>query len=154
MARGWRARPSGEAKAWSELRAQLIRYAGIMKPLLTRRPPDLDGMPLSESAGFGLVALALRRLGKEDMRDFLRMLLMNVADVLDEHLEDERLRGLLAFDATLGSHLGPRSPTSLLGLYYRLTGEIGGSGRRTDHSGRRHGRRHCGDRRRARKRPA
>ena len=82
---------------------------------------------MSESAGFGLVALALRRLGKEDMRDFLRMLLMNVADVLDEHLEDERLRGLLAFDATLGSHLGPRSPTSLLGLYYRLTGEIAGA---------------------------
>ena len=118
---------SGEAKAWIELRAQLIRYAGIMKPLLTRRPPDLNGMPLSESAGFGLVALALRRLGKEDMRDFLRMLLMNVADVLDEHLDDERLRGLLAFDATLGSHLGPRSPTSLLGLYYRLTGEIAGA---------------------------
>jgi phytoene dehydrogenase-like protein len=44
----------------------------------------------------------------------------------DEHLEDDRLKGLLAFDAVLGSHLGPRSPTSLLGLYYRLSGEIGG----------------------------
>jgi len=118
---------ASEAGAWKELRAQLIRYAGIMKPLLTRRPPDLDGMTLSESAGFGLVALNLRRLGKEDMRDFLRMLLMNVADMLDEHLEDDRLRGLIAFDATLGSHLGPRSPTSLLGLYYRLTGEIAGA---------------------------
>ena len=71
--------------------------------------------------------LALKRLGKEDMRDFLRMLLMNVADVLDEQLADDRLKGLLAFDATLGSHLGPRSPTSLLGLYYRLAGEIGGA---------------------------
>jgi phytoene dehydrogenase-like protein len=97
-----------------------------LKPLLTKRPPDLEGMTLSESAGFGLVALNLRRLGKEDMRDFMRMFLMNVADVLDEHLTDDRLRGLIAFDATLGSHLGPRSPTSLLGLYYRLTGEIAG----------------------------
>ena len=61
------------------------------------------------------------------MRDFLRMMLMNVADVLDEQLADDRLKGLLAFDATLGSHLGPRSPTSLLGLYYRLAGEIGGT---------------------------
>ncbi|MGO4842787.1 phytoene dehydrogenase, partial [Rhizobiaceae sp. 2RAB30] len=69
--------------------------------------------------------LALRRLGKEDMRDFLRMLLMNITDVLDEHLTDDRLRGLLAFDAVLGSHLGPRSPTSLLGLYYRLAGDVG-----------------------------
>ena len=118
---------ASETEAWKGLRAQLLRYAGIMKPLLTKRPPDLEGMALSESAGFGLAALNLRRLGKEDMRDFLRMLLMNVADVLDEHLTDDRLRGLLAFDATLGSHLGPRSPTSLLGLYYRLTGEIGGA---------------------------
>ena len=60
------------------------------------------------------------------MRDFLRVLLMNVADFSDEQLSDDRLKGLLAFDAVLGSHLGPRSPTSLLGLYYRLTGEIGG----------------------------
>jgi phytoene dehydrogenase-like protein len=117
---------AAEERAWLGLRAQLIRHAGILEPLLTRRPPDLEGMAMSEAAGFGLVALNLRRLGKEEMRDFLRMLLMNVADVLDEHLEDERLRGLLAFDATLGSHLGPRSPTSLLGLYYRLAGEIGG----------------------------
>ncbi len=61
------------------------------------------------------------------MRDFLRVLLMNVADLLDEQLADDRLKGLLAFDAVLGSHLGPRSPTSLLGLLYRLTGEIGGA---------------------------
>jgi phytoene dehydrogenase-like protein len=117
---------AAEARAWKGLRAQLLRYAGILKPLLTRRPPDLDGMAFSDAAGLGMLALNLRRLGKEDMRDFLRMLLMNVADVLDEHLEDERLRGLLAFDATLGSHLGPRSPTSLLGLYYRLAGEVAG----------------------------
>jgi phytoene dehydrogenase-like protein len=117
---------AAEAAAWQALRAQLARHAGILKPLLARRPPDLGGMALSEAAGFGAVALNLRRLGKEDMRDFLRMLLMNVADVLDEHLEDDRLRGLLAFDATLGSHLGPRSPTSLLGLYYRLAGEVAG----------------------------
>jgi phytoene dehydrogenase-like protein len=117
---------TSQQRPWQGLRAQLIRYAGVLKPLLTRRPPDLDGMKLSEAAAFGLVALSVRRLGKEDMRDFLRMVLMNVTDVLDEHLEDERLRGLLAFDATLGSHLGPRSPTSLLGLYYRLAGGVAG----------------------------
>lgn len=120
------ASPSEQA-AWKELRAQLFRYAGILKPLLARRPPDLEGMSFKETATLAMTGVSLRRLGKEDMRDFLRMLLMNVADVLDEHLEDDRLKGLIAFDATLGSHLGPRSPTSLLGLYYRLAGEIGGT---------------------------
>ena len=115
-----------EQEAWSGLRSQLFRYAGILKPLLARRPPDLSGMSFAETSAMAMTGISLRRLGKEDMRDFLRMLLMNVADVLDEHIEDDRLKGLLAFDATLGSHLGPRSPTSLLGLYYRLAGEIGG----------------------------
>ncbi|RNJ43299.1 phytoene dehydrogenase [Mesorhizobium erdmanii] len=116
-----------EQSAWKDLRAQLLRYAGILKPFLTRRPPDLAGMSLMETASLGQTALALKKLGKEDMRDFLRVLLMNVADLLDEQLRDDRLKGLLAFDATLGSHLGPRSPTSLLGLYYRLAGEAGGA---------------------------
>lgn len=119
---------ASEAAAWKQLRAQLFRYAGILKPLLARRPPDLGGkMSASETFALGQTALALKRLGKEDMRDFLRVILMNVADLLDEQLTDDRLKGLLAFDAVLGSHLGPRSPTSLLGLYHRLAGEIGGS---------------------------
>ncbi|MBZ9873957.1 NAD(P)/FAD-dependent oxidoreductase [Mesorhizobium sp. BR1-1-9] len=118
---------SSEQSAWKQLRAQLLRYAGILEPFLSRRPPDLAGMSLLETAALGQTALALKRLGKEDMRDFLRVLLMNVADLLDEQLADIRLKGLLAFDATLGSHLGPRSPTSLFGLYYRLAGEAGGA---------------------------
>ncbi|MER8454525.1 NAD(P)/FAD-dependent oxidoreductase [Mesorhizobium sp. M1300] len=116
-----------EQSAWKELRAQLLRYAGILKLFLSRRPPDLGAMSLANTAALGQTGLALKKLGKEDMRDFLRVLLMNVADLLDEQLADDRLKGLLAFDATLGSHLGPRSPTSLLGLYYRLAGETGGS---------------------------
>ena len=117
-----------EQAAWQELRAQLFRYAGILKPFLSRRPPDLrSGNSLSETFALGQSALALKKLGKEDMRDFLRVILMNLADLLDEQLTDDRLKGLVAFDAVLGSHLGPRSPTSLLGLYHRLAGEIGGS---------------------------
>jgi phytoene dehydrogenase-like protein len=113
-----------EKRAWLAMRAQLVRHAAILKPFLTRIPLTLDGMSLAETLGFGGAALALRRLGKEDMRDFLRMMLMNVHDVADEHLTDDRLKGFLGFEAVLGSHLGPRSPTSLLGLYYRLAGEV------------------------------
>jgi phytoene dehydrogenase-like protein len=118
---------ASEAAAWKELRALLLRQVGVLAPLLARRPPDLEGMALSEKLALGGIALSLRRLGREDMRDFMRMVLMNVDDVSAEHLADERLRGLLAFDAVLGSHLGPRSPTSLIGLYYRLVGEIDGA---------------------------
>ncbi|TIW86019.1 MAG: FAD-binding protein, partial [Mesorhizobium sp.] len=62
---------SSEQSAWKDLRAQLLRYAGILKPFLSRRPPDLGGMSLLETASLGQTALALKKLGKEDMRDFL-----------------------------------------------------------------------------------
>ncbi len=39
---------------------------------------------------------SLRRLGKDDMRDFLRVLLTNVADFADDELSDQRLKALLA----------------------------------------------------------
>ncbi|MDN2579670.1 NAD(P)/FAD-dependent oxidoreductase [Aquibium sp. ELW1220] len=117
---------AADRSGWSELRSLLFRQAGILKPFLSRRPPDLGAMSLGQASLLGSAALSLRRLGKEEMREFLRMVLMNVADVLDEHVGDDRLKGLVAFDATLGAHLGPRSPTSLLGLYYRLAGEVAG----------------------------
>ncbi len=117
---------AADRAGWSQLRSLLFRQAGILKPFLSRRPPDLGAMSLGQASLLGSAALSLRRLGREDMREFLRMVLMNVADVLDEHVGDDRLKGLVAFDATLGVHLGPRSPTSLLGLYYRLAGEIDG----------------------------
>lgn len=118
---------ASDAAGWAELRALLFRQVGVLKPLLARRAPDLEAMALSEKLALGGVALSLRRLGKEGMRDFLRMLLMNVDDVTGEFVGNDALRGLLAFDAVQGSHLGPRSPTSLIGLYFRLAGEIGGA---------------------------
>ncbi|HEU0223673.1 MAG TPA: NAD(P)/FAD-dependent oxidoreductase [Paracoccaceae bacterium] len=71
-------------------------------------------------------AIGLRRQGAEEVREFLRMVLMPVADIAEESLGDDRLRGLIAFDATLGRSAGPRAPTTYLGLLYRLTGEWDG----------------------------
>jgi phytoene dehydrogenase-like protein len=117
---------AAEVKAWAAMRSKLIYQASVLKRLLERRPARPGQLGLSDLAGLGLAGLSLIRKGRDEARDFARMALMNVADIADEYLTDDRLKGLIAFDATLGIHLGPRSPTSLLGLYYRLTGEAGG----------------------------
>ncbi len=115
-----------EANRFATMRAKLLFQAGILSRFLKRAPPPLKNADIGDLAALGTVGLALLFKGREEGRDFLRMLLMNVADVADEYLTDDRLKALLAFDATLGVQLGPRSPTSLLGLYYRLTGEANG----------------------------
>jgi len=114
---------AGEAGAWAAMREKLLLQANVLKHFLGRRPPRPGELGYGDLIDMGLAGLGLIRKGRDEARDFARMLLMNVADVADEYLTDDRLKGLIAFDATLGIHLGPRSPTSLLGLSYRLTGE-------------------------------
>ena len=53
------------------------------------------------------------------MRELLRIVGLNIADDLEDNLEDDALKGLLSHEAILGSNLGPRSPGSILSLLYK-----------------------------------
>lgn len=109
--------------AWHDLRQKLIRFANVLKPFKSVTPPRLGkgvGNEMLKLAGLGL---KIRGLGRENLREFMRLMLINVADVLDDELQDDRLKGAVAFDTVLGAHLGPRSPNSLLLLLNRLAGE-------------------------------
>ncbi|MCC5972766.1 MAG: NAD(P)/FAD-dependent oxidoreductase [Rubellimicrobium sp.] len=115
-----------EARRWADLRARLLRHAEVLRPLREITPPlPGKGGAKGNVVALGKAGLALRRLGREEMQEFLRMILINVHDVTEESLTDDRLRGLLAFDATLGAFLGPRSPNSLFLLWHRLSGDAG-----------------------------
>jgi phytoene dehydrogenase-like protein len=112
--------------AWGPLRAQLLSFADVLEPFKTLAPPRLAkgaGNPNWQLARLGLQA---RLLGRDQFREFLRMLLINIHDVLNDELDDPRLKAVLAFDATLGSWLGPRSPNSLILLLNRLAGQVAG----------------------------
>lgn len=120
--------PPGEAEAWPALVAKLFRFAEVLKPFLAAVPPRLKGGGPADWLTLGKLGLGVRRLGRDDMREFLRMVLMNVADVVEEDLTDERLKAVFAFDAVRGTALGPRSPNSLMALYWRLAAGANGIG--------------------------
>lgn len=115
-----------DAAAWADLRARLLRYAAALRPFRDMTPPRLARGAGNETAKLALLGLKLRAMGRDELRDFLRLLLTNVADVLDDELTDERLKGVLAHDAVLGAWMGPRSPNSLLLLLNRLAGAAAG----------------------------
>jgi phytoene dehydrogenase-like protein len=77
---------------------------------------------LGTNIGLGLFALELRLLGKKDFLELTRILTMNVADLGQDFFESDLVKGLLAFDATLGLFLGPRSPNTVFSLLFRLAG--------------------------------
>ena len=114
-----------DSTAHAEFRRRMIRFAAVLQPALGKTPPRLGG-DWRDKAGLARLAWDVRRLGREEMREFMRIIGMNVADLLEEVFESELLQGAYACDAVLGARLGPRSPNSVLTLFYRLAGETGG----------------------------
>jgi phytoene dehydrogenase-like protein len=62
-----------------------------------------------------------RRLGEKDMYEFLRILPMSIADLLNEWFDTEVLKAAIAAAGVLGSFVGPRQQgTSFLFLHHQL----------------------------------
>ncbi|MGE0022692.1 MAG: phytoene desaturase family protein [Hyphomicrobium sp.] len=115
-----------DREAWAALRGKLLRFADVLRPLKEMTPPKPGSTSAGELARLAKVGLKARLMGRDDMRELLRMLLINVADTLNDEIADDRLKGVVAFDAVLGAHLGPRSPNSLILLINRLAAEAAG----------------------------
>ncbi|WGV18328.1 phytoene desaturase family protein [Fuscovulum ytuae] len=117
---------AADIKAWAELRARLLRFAAVLAPLNTMTPPRPAADPANPILKLAKIGLKARMMGAAEFRELGRIFLTNVFDLLDDELSSPLLKGALAFDATLGSWLGPRSPNSVLPWLYRLSGSTDG----------------------------
>jgi len=116
-----------DAHAFREYAATMKRLGGALRPLLEAVPPRLGSRAWRDRLTLLGLGAKLRLLGRADLRELLRIAGMCVQDLLDEHFENPLLKGALAFDAVLGTNLGPRSPGSVFTLLYRLAAG-GGTG--------------------------
>ncbi len=112
-----------DAGAYAEYQVRMGRYAAALVPLFARIPPRLGTPDWSDRLALLRLAWSVRRLGRTDMRELLRIGGMNVYDLLEERFTSPALQGALAFDAILGTNFGPRSPGTVLTLLYRLAAE-------------------------------
>jgi len=119
---------AADAAAYTRFSAAMGRYASALLPIFQMVPPRLSIDTWAARLDFMKIAWRIRRLGRHDMRDLLRIIGMNMYDLLDEYFESELLKGALALDAVLGAEWGPRSPGTVLTYLYRLAGMAGGKG--------------------------
>ncbi len=98
---------------------QMSRFARILDGIGDRRPPRLGTQNWRDLLALGRLGLDIRRLGTEDMREFLRIAGINIFDVLEERFESALLKAALAIDGTLGAMLGPRSNNSVFIALHR-----------------------------------
>ena len=122
------ARSSADAAAFPVYHARLRRLAEALHPVLETSPPRLGTDSWQDRLSWLRIGWRIRRLGRRDMRELLRIGGMCVQDLLDEHFETPLLKGALGFDAVLGTNAGPRSPGSVFPLLYRMAAEVQGGG--------------------------
>ncbi len=111
------------ASAYALYGARMRRLAAALAPMLWQAPPRLGTGRWADLAPMLRLGWRVRRLGTRDMRELLRIIGMNVYDLLEENFDSAELKGALGFDAVIGTNLGPRSPGTVLTLLNRLAAQ-------------------------------
>lgn len=115
-----RAHSSADAAAWDRFHERMLGHAAALRPLFENTPPRFDFAQRGNLLAFGRIGWSIRRRGKRAMRDLLRIISMNFADLAEEEFESDVVRGALALDAVLGTNHGPRSPNTVFTWLHRL----------------------------------
>lgn len=115
----------GDAQAYTEFERQMRRFASVLNPLLTQTPPRLGTERWTDRLSLLKTGWRIRRLGRRDMRELLRIGGMNAFDLLHERFQSPLLQGAIGLDAVLGTNLGPRSPGTVMTLLYRWAAQFG-----------------------------
>ena len=73
------------------------------------------------------LGLGLKMMGRKNMQDMMRLVLINIYDVMNEHFDHEGLKAAIALDAITGTNMGPRSPNTVFTYIHRMVGEALGN---------------------------
>ena len=114
-----------DAEQYRQFQKRMTRFARLLRKIMNKPPPRLGTRDWRELVSLGRIGINMRRLGREDMREFLRIIGMNIHDEVRERFASPLLRGVISCDAVLGTHLGPRSPNTMLTYLYRMAGNNG-----------------------------
>jgi phytoene dehydrogenase-like protein len=106
----------GDGDGYTAWRNFLSRVRDFVAGILDERPPPMRPSSLAEFWSVGVIGLSLRRLGKADMLELLRVIPMCAADWLQEHFSDPLLPAALAAPAVTGAFLGPWAAGSAASL--------------------------------------
>ena len=100
------------------------RFSTALDPFWLKTIPRIGPGRLSDLLTFAHLGLNVRRMGRKDMQEFLRIASLPARDLMDEFFENDLLKSALAWDGLIGSKMAPRSPNgALLSLLYRWSEE-------------------------------
>ena len=94
-------------------------FSKTLGSFMFQKPPRVKSGKRADLLQLISMGWKIRKLGKKNMRELLRVIGLNIADDLEDNLNNNNLMGLLSHESVLGTNLGPRSPGSILTLLYK-----------------------------------
>ena len=117
-----------DLEQYRRFRKRMTRFSDLLRRYFNKPPPRLGSKNFKDLYTLGRLGLDMRLLGRDEMREFLRLIGMNIHDEVTERFDSPLLKGAISLDAVLGTHLGPRSPNTIMTYLYRLAGDHGRTG--------------------------
>jgi phytoene dehydrogenase-like protein len=113
-----------DSESYAEYLRLMRRCAAALEPSWLKKVPPIGSASVTDLMSFAQLGLKLRMLGKDDMREFMRIATLPTRDLMDEFFENDILKATLAWDGLVGARMAPRSPnSSVLAMMYRMSGE-------------------------------
>jgi phytoene dehydrogenase-like protein len=116
-----------DARRWPAFVERLHKFTGILADLYQLTPPDIDTSSIREILPLAAVGRKLRKLGRVDMTEFLRVMPMSIQDLLDDTFENELLKAALAAAAVRDIQQGPKSGGTTYNFLHYMVGAPRGS---------------------------
>jgi phytoene dehydrogenase-like protein len=113
-----------DADCFAAFVAHFKRMAAVVEGMMLLTPPEVMERDLGDALAWGKVALKARRLGRQEMMAFLRLLPMPVSEYLDEWFASDALKAALGAGAITATQLGPRAVGTTLLLFYHHVGGL------------------------------
>jgi phytoene dehydrogenase-like protein len=126
-ARGLAAVSRHDSDAWVALDAEVRALAGVLSRLAAITPPDPSAVVAGDIPGLLRLGFHLRGMDVAHSRALTRVLPQPVADFVEDRLESEPLRALLAVRGIRYTSMGPLSAGTTQVLLAEAAGNDGGA---------------------------
>ncbi len=114
---------STDQAALRTFKSQIQTFTALMNKAYQARAPKLVDHNWTDRITLMKLGLGLKLMGRANMQDLMRIIMINIYDVMNEHFDHEGLKGALALDAITGTNMGPRSPNTVFSYLHRAMGE-------------------------------
>lgn len=115
-----------DAEAWPAFSGYLARIARLVRPLLLMTPPAVGAKSPADLLELARFAWKLKGLDVKGTSDFVKVMTLSVAELLDEWFESPQVKAARCVSGTIGTYGGPYTPGTAYVLLHHYIGEIDG----------------------------